>query len=121
LHSLTRGRHPSHQGRRHRFSLSSSSVLNKLSFGCVFHLSLLLSPARVTRDSINSTYPNNPTFPVRAAPPNFLTSAVPPSLVHIYSLPLPAYLFPELLSSNSVDGQLSSRPPRLGHHQYDSR
>ena len=51
---------------------------------------LLLSPARVTRDSINSTFPNNPTFPLQAVPPNFLTSTVPPSLVHTYSLPLPA-------------------------------
>lgn len=30
---------------------------------------LLLSPARVTRDSINITCPNNPTFPVQAALP----------------------------------------------------
>jgi hypothetical protein len=116
LHSLTRGRHPSHQGRRHRFSLSSSSVLNRLSFGCVFHLYLLLSPARVTRDSINSTCPNYPTFPVRAALPNFLTNLVPSPLPWYTYIPCrsqPSFFLDHCPRWPTIFPSFSSRSPPM--------
>ena len=80
VYSLLSGRHPSHRGRRYCFSLSSSSIFNKLALRV--HLSsfpLLPSPARVTRVLDQQCQP--PTFPpflVQAAPRNLLTKYRPP-------------------------------------------
>ena len=64
--------------RRSRFSLSSSSIFNKLASLPHFSSSPLLpSPARVTRDSINLRQSH---LPGPVAPRYFLTKCRPPSL-----------------------------------------
>ena len=123
LLSFGLGRHPSHRGRRSRFSLSSPSIFNNLALLRVHpFFPLLPSPARVARDSINGDSPQlSHLFGLGGTAKLSHQVSSSPFLVHARPAPLPALFFPGLLSLNRVDGQLSSRSSRLGHHQCDSR